>query len=122
MDVRQVVPWRHWPSGDSRPLAVLAIEPPGLADRDDQVFGEDVDDLDRYRLAAIALGDGQQAWLITHDGDPNPGTVVLVDAAADVGDSLRLVAHAFALTPELVLRTAPVLAAAARERRPPVGS
>jgi hypothetical protein len=90
MTVRQVVPLQRWPSGESRVIAVLALDPPMLAARHGLVFDEDVDDLDRYRFAAIELVNGTQAWLLKHEGDPNPGTVVRVDAGDDPDEARRL--------------------------------
>lgn len=114
MSVCQVRPLERWPSGDSRPLAVLVAEPPDLAACHGLTFEEDVDDLDRYRLAAIELADGQQAWLLKHEGDPNPGTVVRVDGRADIEEAQRLLFGALDLAPEDLLWSAPVLVDTAR--------
>ena len=69
-----------FPSGDSRPIAVLADEPSTLARRFGLQFAEGLDDLDRFRYAVIDLGDDRQALLYKHFGDPNPGTVVRIDS------------------------------------------
>ena len=87
MNIRQVSPWKHWPSGDSRPIAVLPFDIAALVERFGLTVQEGVDDLDRHQLAAIELGDGQQAWLTRYEGDPSPGTVVLVDADAEIEDT-----------------------------------
>lgn len=108
MNIRQVKPHEHWPSGDSRPIAVLPFDIPTLVERFGLTFREGLDDLDRYQLAAIALGDGQQAWLIRYEGDPSPGTVALVDRGADVEDAQSLLAEALGLTRDAFLWTAPV--------------
>jgi hypothetical protein len=79
-----VITWAQWPSGDSRPIAVFPYELAELADRYGLEYQEGVDDLGRCRLAAIQLGQGEQAWISKHDGDPNPGSVVFVDADSDV--------------------------------------
>ena len=81
--ITHVRPHERWPSGDSRPIAVLALDPDELATRHGVIFDDAIDDLDRVQLAAIGLADGSQLWLSKHLGDPNPGTVVRIDAAAD---------------------------------------
>lgn len=96
MGVRQVPP-KPWPSGDSRPIAVLPFELPELTARYGLDYEDGVDDLDRFGLAAIELADGQQAWLYKHDGDPNPGIVVRVDARADPDEAKRLLLDALGL-------------------------
>jgi hypothetical protein len=73
-----------WPSGRSQAMAVLAFEPEEIRDRNGVQFEEDVDDLDRLVFAVLRLDDGSNALLYKHDGDPNPGTVVNVDARADL--------------------------------------
>jgi len=108
MNVRQVSPWRQWPSGDNRPIAVLPIDAATLSDRYGLAFVADIDDLDRYHLAAIALSDGQQAWLIRYEGDPGPGTVVLVDGAADIEAAQSALAKALGLERDAFLWAAPV--------------
>ena len=82
-NLHQVEPWKQWPSGDSRPIAVLPYDLPELSARYGLEYEEGVDDLDRYRLAAIELANGEQAWISKHDGDPNPGAVVHIDARSD---------------------------------------
>ena len=97
MNVRQVTRSRRWPSGDSTPLAVLTAEPSELASRFRLTFEEARDDLDELELAAILLADGSQAWLYKHRSDPNPGTVVRVDAGADLAEAKDLLRHALDL-------------------------
>jgi hypothetical protein len=108
MTIHQVEPWAQWPSGDSRPIAVLPYSLPELTERYGLEYQEGVDDLDRYRLAAIALANGEQAWLYKHDNDRNPGTVVHVDAAADVEETQSLLLDALSLHREALLWAAPV--------------
>jgi hypothetical protein len=105
--MRQVHPWARWPSGDSRPLSVLPFDLPELTARYGLAFQEEIDDLGPYRFAAIALDDGQQAWLSRHGGDPNPGTVVLVDATADIEHTLALLLDVLNLERDSLLWTAP---------------
>jgi|SRR5579884_405868 len=84
MPIRQVTPHKHFPSRDSRALATLRFSPEELAARYGLEFEEDYDDLDCFKLAAIALEDGNQAWLMRHRGNPEPGTDVYVDSLADL--------------------------------------
>ena len=97
MGVRHVTPWGLWPSGDSRPIAVLPFDAPELTRGYGLVWQEGIDDLGRFLIAAIELAGGVQAWLIRHDTDPNPGTVVQVDAAADVAEAQSRLADAMKL-------------------------
>lgn len=108
MNIRQVTPGKHWPSGDSRPIAVLPFDVPALVERFGLTFHEDGDDLDRYQFAAIELGDGQQAWLIRYEGDPGSGTVALVDSGAAVEDAQSLLAQSLGLNRDAFLWTAPI--------------
>lgn len=97
MAVRQVRPWEQWPSGDSRPVAVLPQSLAELSQTHGITFEDDTDDLDRYRMAAIALANGQQAWLVKYDNDANPGTVAQVDARADVEEAIALLVSALGI-------------------------
>jgi hypothetical protein len=108
MNFCQVRPWEHWPSGNSRPIAVLPYDVAELSELYGLTFEEGADDLDRYRLAAIELGNGQQACLTRYEGDPSPGTVVLVDSDADVADAQSLLAKALDLKRDAFLWLAPV--------------
>ena len=54
-------------------------------------------DLGRYRFAAIALANGQPAWIVNSDGDANPGTLVYVDGKADVAQAEVALLAAFGL-------------------------
>lgn len=108
MGIRQAQPWERWPSGDSQPIAVLPYELAELAARYGLEHDEGIDDLDRYRLAAIELANGEQAWISKHDGDPNPGTVIHVDATSNVEDAQSLLLDALSLGREDLLWAAPV--------------
>lgn len=105
MNIHQVKPWKQWPSGDSRPIAVLPYDPAELSARYGLEYEEGIDDLDRYRLAAIELANGEQAWISKHDGDPNPGTVVHVDARIDAEDAQAMLLEAFGLDRDELLWT-----------------
>ena len=113
MPVRQVPPHQHFPSGDSRPLVVLTGEPRQLAARYGLSFEEGEDDFDAFHLAAIALADGSQAWLLKYRGDPNPGTVVYVDVAADFAHAKALLDQALELADEDILWVSPFVVAPA---------
>jgi hypothetical protein len=108
MGVHQVTPRKTWPSGDSRPIAVLPYEPPELSQLYGLSFKDGIDDLDRYKLAAIELPNGGQAWIYKHQSDPNPGTVVHVDAASDIEDALSGIAEALGIERSQFLWTAPL--------------
>ncbi|MDQ3693076.1 MAG: hypothetical protein M3464_05565 [Chloroflexota bacterium] len=108
MGIRQVRPWKQWPSGDSRPIAVLPYDLPELAERYGLKYQEGIDDLDRYRLAAIELANGEQAWLYKHANDPNPGTVAHVDAGSDAAGALSLLLDALSLDRDELLWAASV--------------
>lgn len=108
MKIHQVKPWKQWPSGDSRPIAVLPYDLPELTERYGLEYHDGIDDLDRYRLAAIELANGEQAWIFKHDSDPNPGTVVHVDASSDVEEAQSLLLDALGLDREVLSWAAPV--------------
>ncbi len=90
-------------SRDSTPLAVLADEPGDLATRHGLVFAEGLDDLDRFLFAQVVLSDGTSVVLLKHDGDPNPGTVVRMDALGDPMRMRNLLVSALGLGPGDVL-------------------
>lgn len=107
MPVRQVPPHAFFPSGDSRALAELRLDPEGLSARHGLTFEERLDDLDWFRLAAIELPDESQAWLIKYRGEREPGTTVYVDAEADVAKATALLTRALGLTDDDVAWAAP---------------
>ena len=113
MAVQQVPPHQRFPSGDSRPLVVLAGEPQELSARFGLSFEEGQDDFDAFQLAAIALADGSHAWLLRYQGDPNPGTIVYVDTGADFAQAKALLTQALDLAKEDVLWVSPFAAAPA---------
>lgn len=88
----------RFPSGESRPIAVLLAEPDDLAARHGLRFAAGQDDLDDFRFAVLDLGGDLQASLVRHWGDPNPGTVVRVDATADAEAAFRRLEAALNLT------------------------
>jgi hypothetical protein len=108
MNVRRVTPWKHWPSGDSRPIARIALEPVELSKRYGLKYDKGVDDLDRYQLAAVELASGEQAWLSKYDHDGHAGTVVYVDAGSDVEDAQALLMDAFGIDRDAFVWLAPV--------------
>ncbi len=81
------------PSGDSKPLAELRFKPEELVTRYKLRFEERFDDLDHFRLAVILLASGLSAWLYKYRGDVDGGTLVRVDAQANLAkawEQLRL--------------------------------
>jgi hypothetical protein len=102
-DLKPAAPASAFPSGDSRPIAVLAGEPSTLAQRFGLCFAEGFDDLDRFRYATVDLGGNCQAWLYKHLGDPNPGTVVRVDSGTDPAVARRELTARLSLAPGDVL-------------------
>jgi hypothetical protein len=114
MTIRQVKTIRHWPSGDGRVVAILALEPAELSERFGLAFQDGIDDLGRYRLAAIALANGSQAWMLKHDDDPNPGTEVMVDADADPDEAQSHFLNALGLDRSVLLW------AASERSQPPI--
>ena len=113
MHIRQVQPHERWSSGDSRAIAVPAAEPDTLAAQYGLTFEEGADDLDYYRLAAVALADGSHVWLMRHWGNPAPGTVVYADAHADANETRHLLAHTLGLHERDFIWIAPAVAVAA---------
>lgn len=79
-----------WPSGDSRPIAVLSLEPNDLAEKYGWHFREGIDDLDLFKFVVIQLEDGSPAMVYKHHGDSNPGTLVRVDAHANLCKERKL--------------------------------
>lgn len=53
------LPSIEWPSGDSKPVALLRCEPERLSARLNFEFLEGIDDLDYVRTALLEPGDGQ---------------------------------------------------------------
>lgn len=71
------------------PLVALRFSPEELAGRYGLAFEVGHDDLDEFKLAAIALPDGSQAWLERHCGDPDAATLAHVDASADLRMAMK---------------------------------
>lgn len=92
-----------FPSGQSRAIAVLVAEPAELAERHGLRFEAGRDDLDDFRYAAIDIGDGAWAWLSRHRGDPNPGTIVRVDAAVRADAAIGRLSSVLGLHPSDIL-------------------
>lgn len=109
MPVQQVRPDDHFPSGDSQALATLRFSPEALAERHGLTFEEDNDDLDWFQLAAMALPDGSRAWLMRHQGNPEPGTIVYVDAGAELATAKAHLTRALGLREEDFSWVAPEL-------------
>jgi hypothetical protein len=77
--VLQVKPVTAWPSGDGWTIGTLSLEPEELAERLGIEFESGRDDLDAYRLAAIAESQVGQLWLFAHENAPQGGTDIIVD-------------------------------------------
>ena len=88
-ELEQDAPALAFPSGNSRQIAVLAAEPATLTRRFGWRFAEGLDDLDRFRYTIIDLGGDRKALLYEHLGDPNPGTIVRIDANSDPASTRR---------------------------------
>jgi hypothetical protein len=92
-----------FPSGDSRPIAVLEFSPDELATRLGIVFEKGYDDFDSYELAAIEIRpadspDIGQVWLFRYQGWPYPGTELLIDSLEDGARILPIVLDALSLS------------------------
>ena len=98
MAVQQVQPHDRFPSGDFRDLAEISLSPQEISACYGLVFADLFDDLDWFKLAAVALPGGAQAWLLKYKGDQYPGTLVRVDAAADLSLAKGQLQQAFGLT------------------------
>ena len=57
------------------------------------------DDLDALQFAVLDLAAGQSAVLSKHRGDPNPGTVVRIDANGDARQARAMLVAALDLGP-----------------------
>lgn len=110
MTLHQGRPQDHFPSGDSRALLELALDPAHFAERDGVAFEEGFDDLDWYQRAAIALPDGSQAWLVKDRGERGVGTTVYGDAAADPAETSDVLLATLGLHERDVAWTAPGVA------------
>jgi hypothetical protein len=95
--LKQVEPYARFPSGDSRDLAEVPFTPEQLTKRYGLRFAEDADDFDTFRLAAIDLTDGAQAWFMRYRGEQGPGTAVLIDHDADPTLMMDLLENALGL-------------------------
>jgi len=108
------VPLQRWPSGDSKDLAELRLSPEELGRRYGLSFEELHDDLDDFRVAAIALPDGSNLWLYRYRHEPEPGTAVRVDAAADFRKAKAQLAQVLGLTADDFLWVSPLVEAPAQ--------
>ena len=113
MAVRQVAPHDHFPSGDSCALVELRFSPEELAARYGLAFEERVDDLDCLDLAAVALDDGSQVWLLRYRGEQDSGTTAYVDAGADLPRTKALLLQSFGLGEDDIVWVSPLLTSAA---------
>jgi hypothetical protein len=77
--IRQV-PSATWPSGDARPLAVLAEEPAELTEL---VFDPTVDDLGEAVISVVETWDGLQFGFLRYHDSPTPGIAIYVVSDED---------------------------------------
>jgi hypothetical protein len=95
--IAQVAPLERFPSGDAWTVGVLTQSPNELAERFGLSFEVGIDDLDSYKLAAIAEPQVGQFWLFAHDQAPFGGTDVMVDSAVSRDEALCAVWRALHL-------------------------
>src|SRR5207302_4408200 len=72
-----------WPSGDTRPIAVLQLEPEDLERKYGLEFREDRDDLDSLRMAVVQLDSGTVVGLLRYSNGPTAGTGLYAEGSAD---------------------------------------
>lgn len=96
LHLTQVKPHDRWPSGDSKPVAFLAVDPDRFVERYGLVFEQDADELGAYRLAAISVPP-DQAWFVIRADSPRRGVEVYADKQADDRFTLLKVLHALKL-------------------------
>lgn len=119
MPVRQVPPWKVFPSGDYRPLLELRFNPDELEQRYGLHFVAEHDNLDLFKLAAIALSDGTQAWLTQYRGEQGMGTVISVDLGENFAWAKRAIQQAMDLQPGDITWVSPFVAHPERKPAPP---
>lgn len=74
----------RWPSGDYRPVALLAVTPEVLEARLGVTFEHGRDDLDEYRELGLELSSGRRVLLNWYERAPEPrGLDLWTDAADD---------------------------------------
>ena len=106
MAVKQVKPHVRWPSGDSKPVAVLALTPHELTATFQLVFEHDNDELGEYVIAAIAYQGNEQAWLLHRPNAPTPGVEVHIDGRASSDAALSRLVRLLNLSPSRILWSA----------------
>jgi hypothetical protein len=80
----------RWPSGESRFIATLALEPVDLAARHGASFvAWESDGLGPCEGAAVRLPSGRHLLLTRYEHQPEPGTHVEADWEDDPADALR---------------------------------
>ena len=86
-----VKPVEHWPSGDSKPIAILKFSPEELSQKYHMEFEEDFDGLDYFKLAALDAAEIGQIWFMRYKNEPDSGTTLLIDSKADMRAALAFV-------------------------------
>lgn len=104
-----------WPNGDTRPIAVLGVDPDELERRVGIRFSPQEDDLGALRLAVVALSrPATTVGLLCYDDGPERGTHVVGERSAPPG-TLHAVLDALGLGPADVTWSAPAASFFAEE-------
>ncbi len=90
----------EWPTSETRPIAVLALDPEDIEKRFSLKFHEDRDDLDSLRLSVIRLPSGRMIGLVRYDRSPDPGTTLFADQDAEPEKEQTEFLEVFGLTPD----------------------
>jgi hypothetical protein len=72
-----------WPSGRTRPIAVLRLGPDQLSARYGVRFHRERDDLDEADVAAVQLPSGRSLLFVRYRGNPSSGTEVAANSNDD---------------------------------------
>ncbi len=100
MTVNHVEPYRKWPSGDARPIAVLKFSPEELSVRYGLDFERGCDDFEEYQYATLANKQIGQIWLWRYQNSPDSGTNIIVDIGVDIDLALDVVLETLDITIE----------------------
>ena len=103
MSVRQLPSHTHPLPRNEQSIGILPYDLATLAQEHSLGYDEGTDNLGRYRFAAIALANGQPAWIVKYDVDANPGSLVYVDGKADVAQAEAALLETFGLRREELL-------------------
>lgn len=93
----------RWPSGDSRAVAVIALDPHEIADRLQLELLGDRDDLGEFIGAGLRLHSGRLIAFVRYKDVAMPGTTVYADARDDLTEVLREVLELCRVNADAVL-------------------